>query len=147
MFHRKRITNFAMHLQIPAFSRKMCRRVQTELYKSPQIPAFSRKAVPRFAGIYKFPHFPAKSPAGPLPQNSALMYLSLASTQSSEYPGIHMHLCLLDHSWPLCSCHAWSGVARTGNLLFQVAVPSSGAEVFRPRSGLVPAFVFQHKFN
>ena len=52
-----------MHLQIPAFSRKVCRRVQTELYKSPQLPAFSRKTVPRFAGIYKFPHFPAKAPS------------------------------------------------------------------------------------
>jgi len=78
--HRKRIASFATHLQIAAFSRKMCRRLQTELYKSPQITAFSRKMVLRFAGIYKSPHFTAKTHGRPFRQNSSLMHSSFAGS-------------------------------------------------------------------
>ena len=81
-FHRKRITNVAMHLQIPAFSRKMCRGLQSELDNSPQIPACSHTTVPRFAGSCKSP---GKAPDVFCSKTHPLMHWSFAGSESTEF--------------------------------------------------------------
>ena len=64
VLHRIRITNFAMHLQIPHFPAKCAEEYKLSFTNPRKSPAFSRKTVPRFAGRKNSRHFSCKKPRG-----------------------------------------------------------------------------------